>query len=430
MFTLCAVVTVPRLPVVGLNNHDQTSSAPGPAIVRAGPGRQPGAVELSEVRYESGAVPQLSSPILREGTSQDAWPTATYQLSEEGLVVLVPKPGPDDLSSSSLTQGGCFLLQGRHLPRILLAALLMVGAACGGKTGDSVSQTATTATATSPTTTTEAPVAEFPVTVAGVVIPAEPNAIVSLSPSATEMLFAVGAGSQVVAVDSFSDYPEDTPVTDLDGFRPNLEAIAAYGPDLVVMSGNPDEIVSGLEALGIPVLVHEPALDLEDAYQQMLQVGAATGHVDEAASLVASLQEEVAQLVDQHADFGLGLTFYHEISDTFFSATSGTFIGAIYTLFGLENIADAADPDGYGYPQLSAEYILESDPDIVFYGCAVWCGTTAESIGERPGWTELQAVSAGRLFEVDDDLSSRWGPRLIEFARLIGVTLQTLSEGG
>ena len=183
------------------------------------------------------------------------------------------------------------MLQGRHLPRILLAALLMVGAACGGETGDSVSQTATTATATSPTTTTEAPVAEFPVTVAGIVIPAEPTAIVSLSPSATEMLFAVGAGSQVVAVDSLSNYPEDTPVTDLSGFRPNLEAIAAYGPDLVVMSGNPDEIVSGLEALGIPVLVHEPALDLEDAYQQMLQVGAATGHVDEAASLVASLQE-------------------------------------------------------------------------------------------------------------------------------------------
>lgn len=366
------------------------------------------------------------------------------------------------------------MLQGRHLLSLLLAALLMVGAACGGETGDTASQTAATTAATSPTTqapqteattptsssptttvaptttepksptttvppttttaapttTTEPPVPEFPVTVAGVVIPAQPSAIVSLSPSATEMLFAVGAGSQVVAVDSFSNYPEGTPVTDLSGFRPNLEAIAAYGPDLVVMSGNPDEIVSGLEALGIPVLVHEPALDLEGAYQQMRQIGAATGHADEAASLVASIQEEVAMLVDRYADPDLGLTFYHEISDTFFSATSGTFIGAVYSLFGLENIADAADPDGFGYPQLSAEYILESDPDIIFYGCAVWCGTTAESIAERPGWSELQAVGSGRLFEVDDDLSSRWGPRLIEFARLIGETLQTLSEGG
>lgn len=352
------------------------------------------------------------------------------------------------------------MLQVRHLLRLALAALLLVGSACGGETGDPVPQTATTVaapattttatptttkaptttatpttteaptTTVAATTTTEAPVPEFPVTVAGIVIPARPEAIISLSPSATEMLFAVGAGSQVIAVDEFSNYPPEAPVTDLSGFRPNLEAIAVYAPDLVVLAGNPDEIVSGLEALGIPVLVHEPAVDLEDAYRQMLRIGAATGHTDEAASLVASIQEEIAELVDLYADPDLGLTFYHEISDTFFSATSGTFMGAVYSLFGLENIADAADPDGFGFPQLSAEYILESDPDIIFYGCAVWCGTTAESIAERPGWSELQAVSSGLLFEVDDDLSSRWGPRLIEFARLIGETLQTLSEGG
>ncbi len=366
-------------------------------------------------------------------------------------------------------------MQGRHLFRLLLAALLMLGAACGGEDGETASESAPTDTFTGPatqasqpettttgaslptttaavapttaapptttaavaptttvppTTTTEAPVSEFPVTVAGVVVPARPTAIVSLSPSATEMLFAVGAGGQVVAVDSFSDYPEGTPITDLSGFRPNLEAIAAYAPDLVVMARGPDEIVSGLQALGIPVLVFEAALDLENAYQQMLSIGTATGHADGAGSLVASLQEEIAQLVDRYADPGRELTFYHEISDSFFSATSGTFIGAVYALFGLENIADPADPDGAGYPQLSAEYVLESDPDIIFYGCAEWCGTTAESIAERPGWNELQAVDSGRLFEVDDDLSSRWGPRLIQFARLIGETLQTLAGGG
>ncbi|MDE0138747.1 MAG: ABC transporter substrate-binding protein [bacterium] len=278
------------------------------------------------------------------------------------------------------------------------------------------------------TSTTEAPA--FPVTVAGVVIPERPAAIVSLSPTATEMLFAVGAGDQVIAVDEFSNYPPEAPVTELSGFRPNLEAIAAYGPDLVVMSGNPEEIASGLEALGIPVLIHEAALSLDDAYRQMRQTGAATGHSGAAEQLVASIQDEIAGLVDRYADPGLGLTFYHEISDTFFSATSSTFIGTVYGLFGLENIADAADPDGYGYPQLSAEYILEADPDIIFYGCAIWCGTSADSISERPGWDELQAVRNGYLFEVDDDISSRWGPRLIEFVRLIGQTLQTLSEAG
>ena len=357
-------------------------------------------------------------------------------------------------------------MQGKHLLRLLLAALLLVAGACGGDTQDTTTPPETTAAATSPTTqaptttaatttaaeptttaaptTTEAPITTttvapttstteapaFPVTVAGVVIPERPAAIVSLSPTATEMLFAVGAGDQVIAVDEFSNYPPEAPVTELSGFRPNLEAIAAYGPDLVVMSGNPEEIASGLEALGIPVLIHEAALSLDDAYRQMRQTGAATGHSGAAEQLVASIQEEIAGLVDRYADPGLGLSYYHEISDTFFSATSSTFIGTVYSLFGLENIADAADPDGYGYPQLSAEYILEADPDIIFYGCAIWCGTSADSISERPGWDELQAVRNGYLFEVDDDISSRWGQRLIEFVRLIGQTLQTLSEAG
>ena len=369
-------------------------------------------------------------------------------------------------------------MQGRHPLLLLLAAVLMIGAACGGETQDTTTQpqaapaatsttskatTTTAATATTvpptttateptttdgstttrapttttsvaptttlaPTTTTSTPA--FPVTVAGVEIPERPSAIVSLSPTATEMLFAVGAGDQVIAVDEFSNHPPEAPVTELSGFRPNLEAIAGYGPDLVVMSGNPEEVASGLEALGIPVLIHEAALSLEDAYQQMRQIGTATGNSAAADDLVASIQDEIDQLLDRYADPALGLTFYHEISDTFFSATSSTFIGTVYELFGLENIADAADPDGYGYPQLSAEYILEADPDIIFYGCAVWCGTTTETIAERPGWSELQAVQNGHLFEVDDDISSRWGPRLIEFVRLIGQTLQTLSESG
>ena len=360
-------------------------------------------------------------------------------------------------------------MRGKHPILLLLAALLLIGGACGGETQETAPQpdvtvASTTATTQAPTTTaattttaaatttdattTEAPgttttiapttttapttstteAPAFPVTVAGIVIPQEPTAIVSLSPTATELLFAVGAGDQVIAADSFSNYPPEAPVTELNGFRPNLEAIAEYAPDLVVMSGNPEEIESGLEALGIPVLIHEAAVSLEDAYQQTRQIGAATGNSGAAEELVASLQEEIAELVHRYADPDLGLTFYHEISDTFFSAASSTFIGTVYSLFGLENIADAADPDSYGYPQLSAEYILEADPDVIFYGCAVWCGTNAESIAERPGWSELSAVRNGYLFEVDDDLSSRWGPRLIEFVRLVGQTLQTLSD--
>lgn len=347
----------------------------------------------------------------------------------------------------------------KHL--LLLVALLVFGAACGNgadRTAPSSTQAGpTTAAAAEATTTTAAPATtaeattttaeaaattaapattaeattttaaaaepEFPVTVDGLVIEEMPAAIVSLSPTATETLFAIGAGGQVAAVGMNSDHPPEAPVTDLSGFQPNLEAIAAYRPDLVIISWDPGGLEAGLTALGIPVLIQPPALQLSDAYLQMRQLGEAAGRGAEAEELVASLQEQIAELVEDHGAAGQGLTYYHEVDNTYYSASSGTFIGGVYALFGLASIADEADQNGSGYPQLSVEYILEADPDIIFFGCALWCGTTAENISERPGWSGLAAVESGALIEVDDDLSSRWGPRLIEFVRLIAESL-------
>ena len=358
-------------------------------------------------------------------------------------------------------------MRGKHL---VLAALLLIASACAGDTEETpgttsaivstdvtiewsttdntaetaaptsnvvATTTAPTTMTTSPTTTvvatTTASAAEesgFPVTVDGVVIAKAPVTIISLSATATEVLFALGAGDQVIAVDATSDYPPEAPVTDLSAFQPNVEAIAAFGPDLVVISWDPGEVGAGLTALGIPVLIQPPALSIDDAYLQMRQLGAATGNPSAAEDLVASIQAEVADRVASYSVADHGLTYYHEVDDTLYSATSATFIGNVYALFGLENIADAADADGFGYPQLSGEYILEADPDLIFYGCAVWCGTTPEAIAERPGWSGLRAVRNGSVVEVDDDISSRWGPRLIEFVQLIGQTLATLLENG
>ncbi len=333
---------------------------------------------------------------------------------------------------------------------LLLAVILLLAAACGGQetattrasttttpdspttTGPATTTTVAASTTGPPTTaasTTTAPAAEeppepdFPVTVSGAEIPARPEAIVSLSPTATETLFAIGAGSQIIAVDWTSSYPEEAPVTDLDGFNPNLEAIASYNPDLVVIAFDPGELASGLGALDIPVILHPAAPDIDTAYSQMAELGTATGNAEAAADLVAALQAEINQITTGFGSFPEGITYYHEVDNTFYTATSATFIGQVYSLFGLENIADPADTEGWGYPQLSVEYILESDPDVIFFGCAVWCGTTADSLAERPGWTGLTAVQNGLLVEVDDDISSRWGPRLIQFVRLIGYTL-------
>ena len=338
---------------------------------------------------------------------------------------------------------------------LLLVVILLLATACGGQetattqasttlgtttTTGAVTTTTVAVTTTSPPTTAaststapvaeEAPEPDFPVTVSGAEIPARPEAIVSLSPTATETLFAIGAGSQIIAVDWTSTYPEEAPVTELDGFNPNLEAIASYDPDLVVIAFDPGELASGLGALDIPVILHPAAPDIDTAYSQMAELGTATGHAEAAADLVAALQAEINQITTGFGSFTEGVTYYHEVDNTFYTATSATFIGQVYSLFGLENIADPADTEGWGYPQLSVEYILESDPDVIFFGCAVWCGTTVDSLAERPGWNGLTAVQNGLLVEVDDDISSRWGPRLIQFVRLIGYTLSDMYEIG
>ena len=194
---------------------------------------------------------------------------------------------------------------------------------------------------------------------------AAPQRIISLSPTATESLFAIGAGRQVVAVDDQSDYPKQAPHTALSGFTPNIEAIAGYKPDLVVVSYDPNGLVATLRGLGIRVLVQDAATNLDEAYAQIQQLGALTGHAKQAAALVARMKERIAELVAAGTRRARGLTVYHELEPDLYSVTSSTFIGRVYALFGLKNIADAADAGGTGYPKLSAEYVVSQSPDIV-----------------------------------------------------------------
>src|SRR3954447_24989432 len=225
----------------------------------------------------------------------------------------------------------------------LLLSLLLALTACGGSSaGDSGA-------------TSESSAGHWPVTVTGdnakLTLDAQPEKIVSMSASATEMLFAIGAGDQVEAVDSTSNYPEDVPTTDLSSFTPNAEAIAGYDPDLVVLSDDLNGIVDALDALKVPTLLLGAAQDLDDSYAQLEPLGDATGHADEAADVTADMQDRIKAAVASVPQDVEGTRVYHELDPTFYSAGSSTFIGGIYSLFGLENIADgAADPAG-GYPQ-------------------------------------------------------------------------------
>lgn len=257
---------------------------------------------------------------------------------------------------------------------------------------------------------------------------ARPERIISISPTATEILFAIGAGELVVAVDSFSTYPDNAPVTDIEAWSPNIEAIIGFEPDLVVMSSNGD-LQAGLEALGVTVVVQDGPVSFSDVYGQIEALGAATGLTAEAADLVTEMQTEIDDLLADAPD-GSGLTFYHELDSSLYSVTSATFIGEVYALFGLDNVADPADSDGasFGYPQLSDEYLVDADPDLIFLADTLCCAQDAEAVAERPGWNALTAVTRGNVIELNDDVASRWGPRLVEFVEVIAEALEDLGS--
>lgn len=277
-----------------------------------------------------------------------------------------------------------------------LVAALGLLAACGDDT-----------TATAGTTTTAAV--------------AVPDHIVSMSPTATEMLFAIGAGDQVVAVDDYSNYPAEAPITDLSAYEPNVEAITAYEPDLVVITEGSGDLEAGLDKLGIEVLVLPAAETIEDTYDQLAELGEVTGHEDEATEVVDGMQADIEELVANLPERDAPLTYFHELDNTLYSVSSATFIGALYDLVGLENVADPADADGQagGYPQLSAEYLVDADPDLVFLADTKCCEQTADTFAARPGFASLQAVTAGHVFELDDDIASRWGPRIVDLLQEI-----------
>jgi iron complex transport system substrate-binding protein len=275
--------------------------------------------------------------------------------------------------------------------------------------------------------------AAFPVTVragnGSVTVARRPERIVSLSPTATEMLFAIGAGDRVVAVDDQSNYPADAPTTDLSGYEPNAESIAAYEPDLVVYANDLGDVESALDRLGIPALLQPAAANLRAVYAQIEQLGEVTARGAAAHEVVRSMRTRIASIVASTPPPMEPLTFYHELDDTYYSVTSSTFIGRIYSLLGLRNIADAADADGSGYPQLSPEYIVEADPDLIFLADTKCCGQSASTVRKRPGWNMISAVRHGSIVELDDDVASRWGPRIVELLQTVAHAVDDAEAG-
>jgi iron complex transport system substrate-binding protein len=292
-------------------------------------------------------------------------------------------------------------------PRPALAAVVFALAACGGGTSH------TTASVTQPR-------GSFPVTVTPangpVTIPARPRRIVSVSPAATQMLYAIGAGSQVVAVDQYSTVPANAPRTKLDPESSSAEDYQTYRPDLVITAFDTgDQLSHQLQALKIPTLVLPAATSLADTWSQFRLIGRATGHAANAQAEVSRLQAQLRQAAAAASPSTRNKTYYVEFSSNLYTATSKTFIGSLFSLLGMKNVADAADKTGSGYPQLSAEYLLAANPDYVVLADDQCCGQSVATFSARPGFSTLRAVKDHHVLVVPDSVASQWGPNVVTF---------------
>ena len=246
--------------------------------------------------------------------------------------------------------------------------------------------------------------------------------IVSLSPTATEMLYAIGAGDQVVAVDSLSTYPAEVApkVTKISAYEPSAEAILSYEPDVVLISNDMNKITEQLKGANakIQVWTGAAAASLDDVYKQITELGALTGHETGASDLVKSMKTRIDAAVPDAMPL-VAFSVYYELDNTFYSVTSNTFVGALMKQFGLVSIADGVEK-GNDYPQLNAEAIVKANPAIIFLADTKCCQQDAKTVSARAGWSGIQAVTDGNVVELDDDIASRWGPRVVDLIEQFG----------
>ena len=248
-----------------------------------------------------------------------------------------------------------------------------------------------------------------------------PKRIISLSPSATEILYAIGAGSQVIAVDDLSNYPSKAPITKLSAFSPNVEALLNYKPDLIILNADATkalEVKAALEKLKIKVFFERAPLDLKEAYLEITALGRTTGKISGAQNVISNMKRKISAAIKK-GKTSKKITFFHELDNTLYSATSDTFIGKVYKDFNLINVADqAATADSAGYPQLQSEYVIKSNPKIIFLADAQY-GESLETLTKRAGWNGIAAIKNKNVVALPEDIPSRWGPRLVDFYEFI-----------
>ena len=298
-----------------------------------------------------------------------------------------------------------FLIHKALWPAITVAlALAAIATACGGEEE------------AAPATATPSPSPPFPVAVSGsdgksVTLAAAPQRIVALAPSFVEVLYAVGAGDSLVAVDQNTDFPPEAAAkTKISGFQPSVEGIADQSPDLVIITFDPGGLREALERLDIKVLNLNAPESVQGVFDQIQLLGRATGHQGEAAKLVSDMRAGIDAITAKLADLPQGPTVFHELDSTYYTAGPGSFVDDLYSTLKARNIAEAA---GQPYPQMSADAIIQANPQVIVLADED-AGESPQTVAARPGWGHIAAVQDQRVYTADPDIVSRPGPRLVD----------------
>lgn len=308
---------------------------------------------------------------------------------------------------------------GRWIAGLAVAAMLVFAAACGDDDDPE-----TQPFDDNPTEITGIPTrAAFPIEVQRsdgqtLVVDEVVTRVVSLSPGATETIYALGAAASLVAVDNNADYPEGAAnfATKVDAFEPNIEAITQLEPDLVIVASDIGGIVGALDRLNIPVLFIDLDTDvrtIDDVMGQIGLLGRLTGTEERSDEIIFDLSERIEAI--ETGLVGLATTngpsVYHELDDTFYTVSEQTFIGSLYRILKARNIA--GNGGGVAYPQLTQEAIIDMNPEVIVLANEAF-GVTIDSVKQRPGWDAIYAVQNDQIYGIDPNIISRPGPRIVD----------------
>ena len=248
--------------------------------------------------------------------------------------------------------------------------------------------------------------------------------IISLSTTHTEIIQSLEAQDTLIAVDAFSEV--DFPVERIDAYTVTAEELALLNPDMVIVAFDFNGIVDGLESQEIKYVLLPPAKNFEDVYSQISTIGEIVNKKGAASSKVRDMKLEINRILDD-ANYE-NVSVYHEIGYSYgiYSVNSNSLIGEIYNELGVVNIANSEqDPFGSGYPALSEEMVIESNPDYIVVGHSDYLN---KDLSIREGWGNISAVENSNVYFLDDTLASNWGTTTVQLVEELSTTFEESAQ--